>query len=438
MPAAHPRTEDHGHDMKVSVTDLSPCRRSVSVELPPDVIQQEYEKAFREFARGIRLDGFRKGHVPKQVVEQRFGKEIEQEVVEHLIRDYSSSALEESGLEPLHTPVLKDYKFGRDTGLSFVTEFEVRPRLEVSGYKGLKVPRREVEVKEADLRAALDELRERAARFEAVEGRGIEAGDHILADVNGSVDGSDDGPFSNEDVFFEIGSAGPHPELTDELRGMKPGEERSFGVKYPQDHPNTSLAGRRVVYSVKLKEIKNKILPELDDDFARSVGSTDTLDKFRERVREDLVKIATLRERDEARKAALDQLHDANAGVEVPESLVDDQVEGEIEDAIRSISSRGMDPRNAGVDWDEIRKERREPARRFVRGILLLDAIAGQEKMEADPAEVDAVVEREAARRKQSAEALRARWEKEGRLDSLKRQILREKVLDFLLAAANI
>ena len=424
--------------MKVAVTDISPCRRSVAVELPPDVIRGEYEKAFREFARSVRLDGFRRGHVPKHVVEQRFGKEIEQEVVEHLIRDYSASALEESGLHPLHTPILKDYKFGRETGLSFVTEFEVRPKIEASGYKGLKVPRREVEVKEPDVLSALDEMRERAARFEGVEGRGLEAGDYILADVSGTVEGADEGSFSNDDVFFEIGSAGPHPELTDEIRGMKPGEERSFGVRYPQDHPTASFAGRRVVYKVKLKEIKKKSLPDLDDDFAKSVGSSETLDQFRERVREDLLRIGKLRERDEARRRALDQILDAHASVEVPDSLVDDQVEGEIEDAIRSMTAQGMDPRNAGVDWDEIRKEHREPARRFVRGILLLDAIGEQEKLDVAPAEVDSALEKEASRRKQSVDVLRARWEKEGRVDALKRQILREKVLDFLLAAANI
>ena len=154
---------DRCPNVKVSVTDLSACRRSVSVELPPAVVEQEYEKAFRQFAKGIRLDGFRRGKVPKHVVEQRFGKEIEKELVEHLIRDYSASALEESGLNPLHSPVLKDYKFGRTTGLSFITEFEVRPKIEVVGYRDLKVARREVEVKESDLAAALDDLRERAA-----------------------------------------------------------------------------------------------------------------------------------------------------------------------------------------------------------------------------------------------------------------------------------
>src|SRR5262249_33285073 len=201
------------------------------------------------------------------------------------------------------------------------------------------------------------------------------------------------------------------------------GEERSFGVRYPQDHPTASLAGRRIVYQVKLKEIKAKHLPPLDDEFPRTAGSSGSLDQFREHVREDLLRIATLRERDEARRTMLDRLLEMNGAIEVPETLVDDQIEGEIEQAVRSMVAQGLDPRNAGVDWDQIRKENTEPARRFVRGILLLDAIADQEKMVATPEEVSAAIEKEASRRKQSAETLRARMEKEGRVESLKRQI---------------
>src|SRR5262245_23803167 len=171
--------------MKVSVNDVSACRRSLSVDLPPDVVEAEYENACRDFARRVKLDGFRQGKVPRRIVEQRYGREIEQEVVEHLIRKYSEKAIDETGLQPLHAPVLKDYKFGRATGLSFEAEFEVRPKITVSGYKGLKVSRREVSVTEMDVQKALDELRERRARYEPVEGRGVEAGDHALMDLSG-------------------------------------------------------------------------------------------------------------------------------------------------------------------------------------------------------------------------------------------------------------
>jgi trigger factor len=424
--------------MKVAVTEVSACRRAVAVELPPEVVEEEYDRTFRRFARKIRLDGFRAGKIPRHLVEQRFGREIEQEVVEHLIRSHQQSAIEGAGLRPLHAPILKDYKFRRGAGLSFVTEFEVRPAITASGYRGIKVRRRQVEVTEMDVLKALDELRERHARFEGVEGRGLEPGDFALADVSASPEGGDVRPFSHEDAFFEVGSAGPRPELTDEIRGMRPGEERVFGVRYPQDHPERPLAGRRVVYRVRLKEIKLKRLPDLDDDFAREMGRFETLEALRARARQDLHDAAVAREQDEARQQVLSQLVESHASVEVPDALVDDHVEGVVEDMMRVISARGLDPREAKVDWEELRREQRGPARRSVLAMLLLDAIAEQESIRVGESDLAAALDREAARRRQSAEALRARWEKDGRVDALKRQILREKVLDFLLAPANI
>ncbi len=423
--------------MKVAVNELSPCRRSLSVEVPPGVVNAEFEKALRSFSNRVRLDGFRKGKVPRQILQQRFGKEIEQEVIEKLIQDHSASALKEKNLRPLQTPVLKDYKFARETGLSFVAEFEVRPEITATGYKDVRVPRQEVQVPEIGLLKALDELRERRARYEGVEGRGVEPGDYVLAEIRGEFEPGQGEPLSQPDAFFEIGSAGPHPELTDELRGMQPAEERKFGVKYPEDHPAERLAGKRVVFTVKLKEIKNKRLPDLDDEFARELGA-EKLEELRTRVHGDLLEAARAREKAAARRKALDQLLEANPSVDVPEALVEDQIEGTLGEIARSMAAQGMDPRHANVDWDEVRKEQREPAIRSVKAGLILDAIAKQEKIEVSPEELDRALEKEARHRRQSVVALRPAWEKDGRLDALKRQLTREKSLDFVLSASNI
>jgi len=423
--------------MKVSVTEVSTCKRSLSVTVPPDVVAAEFEKAFRQFAGRVKMDGFRQGKVPRQLVQQRFGKEIEQEVIETLIRRHSVSALEEAKLRPLHAPVLKDYKFGKDDGLSFVAEFEVKPDVRADGYKSIKVERKSVQVGEMDVQKALDDLRERRAVFEGVEGRGIEAGDFILADIKGTFNEGEGEPLDHPDAFFEVGSAGPHPELTDELRGTAAGETRTFGVAYPKDHPSELLAGKRVVFEISLKEIKTKRLPELNEDFAKDLGAA-SLDELREKIQEDLLHAMQDRERAEARRSALDQILEANPSLEVPESLVDDRVEGMVEEIARSMAARGMDPREAAVDWEEIRREQREPARKLVRGALLLDAIGAQENLELEPEEIDHAIEHEAKHRRQTAGALRAKWEKEGRLDALKRQLIREKALDFVLSSSNI
>ncbi len=401
------------------------------------MIDAEYEKAFKTYANRIQLSGFRQGKVPRQILVQRFGKEIEQDVVETLIRNCSLSAIRDKGLEPLHSPVLKDYKFERDTGLSFVAEFEVRPELEVAGYKEIQVERGAVEVSDGDVAKAIDDLRVRVARYDGVEGRGVAQGDFVLAEIQGTFEEGQGEPISRPDAFFEVGSAGPHPELTDELRAMEPGQERSFAVRYPADHPSAQLAGRKVAFQVKLREIKTRNLPDLNDDFAREVGAGTTLDELRAKVREELTRVARSKERSEAVRKAIDQLLSANPRAEAPESMVDEQVEGYVEDLLRAMQAQGIDPAAAGVDLERVRSEQREMARRSVVAGLLLDAIARKESLEIAAGAVDEALEHEARQRRQNVGALRARWEKEGRVDALKRHLLREKVLDLVLGTAN-
>ncbi len=401
------------------------------------MIDAEYEKTFRSYADRIHLSGFRQGKVPRHILVQRFGKEIEQDVVETLIRNCSLSAIREKGLEPLHSPVLKDLKFERDTGLSFVAEFEVRPELEVAGYRDIHVERRAVEVSEGEIAKAIDDLRVRAARYDGVEGRGVAQGDFVLAGIRGTFDEGQGEPISRPDAFFEVGSAGPHPELTDELKGMEPGQERTFAVRYPADHPSAQLAGRKVAFRVALREIKSRTLPELNDDFAREVGAGTTLDELRAKVRDELMRVARSKERSEAVRKAIDQLLSANPRAEAPESMVDEQVEGYVEDLMRAMQAQGIDPAAAGVDLERVRSEQREMARRSVVAGLLLDAIARKESLEIAAGAVDEALEHEARQRRQNVGSLRARWEKEGRVDALKRHLLREKVLDLVLGTAN-
>ncbi len=402
------------------------------------MIDAEYEKAFRSYASRIRIPGFRQGKIPRHILVQRFGREIEQDVVETLIRDCSLTAIREKGLEPLHAPVLKDYRFERGTGLTFVAEFEVRPDLDVADYKDIRVERAAVEVTDADVAKAIDDLRLRLARYEAVEGRGVAQGDFILAEVHGAFEEGRGDPITQSDAFFQVGSAGPHPEFTDEVKGMQPGEERTFSVRYPADHPSPRLAGRKVDFRVKVREIKAQSLPDLDDDFAREAGAGTTLEELRAKVKDDLTRVARSKERGEAVRKLLDQLLAANPGASAPDAMVDEQVEGYVEDFLRALQAQGVDPAAAGVDLDRLRAEQREPARRSVIAGLLIDAIARKESLEVGAAELDEAIEREARQRRQSAGALRARWEKEGRLNVLIRHLLREKVLDLLLGAANI
>lgn len=424
-------------EVKAQVTELTAAKKSIAAEVPAEQVAVEYENACRKYTRNLRVPGFRQGKVPLHIIKQRFGREIEQETIEHVIEHALEKVIADEGLHPLRAPVLKEYKHAPGEPLTFTAEFEVKPRVTVKGASGLKVKIAEAAVTDRMVSEALEAMRERAARFEPVEGRGIHQGDFALMDIKGRFAPGEGEDFSRESLLVEIGSGGPNPELTDPMRDMMPGETREFEVAYPADHPSHNLAGHRLNYKVSVKEIKRKVLPEIDDEFARDLGKFENLDELKRRVESDLLERERRKARDDARNAVIEQLLASNTDVPVPEVLVDEEVDRRIDDLARTMILQGMDPRRAAVDWDEIREKQREPAAKNARAMILLDAVAEEQKISLEPEALDRALVEEAARRRQTPEALRAKLTKDGRLKGLEEQLLREKVLDFLLVTAN-
>ena len=424
-------------DIKSQITDLSPARKSIAVEVPADQVAAEYENACRKYTRNLKVPGFRQGKVPPHIIKQRFGREIEQETIEHVIEHALEKVVAGAELHPLRAPVLKGYKHSQGEPLTFTAEFEVKPHVQVKGVRDIKVKIGEPAVTDKMVSEALETMRERAARFDPVEGRGVRPGDHVVADIKGHFASGGGEDFSRENILIEISSGGPNPELTDPMREMQAGESREFSITYPDDHPARDLAGRKVDYAVTVRQVKQKVLPELDDEFARDLGKFESFEELKRRVEADLMERERRKAREAARNAAVDQLLESNPGVPVPDVLVDEEVDRRIDDLARSMILQGMDPRRAPVDWDDIREKQREPGKKTVSAMILLDAVAAEQKISLEPEALDRALAEEAARRRQTPEALRAKLAKDGRLKGLEEQLLREKVLDFLLAASN-
>ncbi|MFQ5701813.1 MAG: trigger factor [Acidobacteriota bacterium] len=423
--------------VKVSIKEIDAARRSLDVEVPASLVAGDYEKACRAYARKLKVAGFRKGKVPLEIIKQRFGKEIEQETVERTIDHALQGAIADARPAPLRLPVLKEYKYSRGEPLTFRAEYEVRPKIEVKGVDDIRVTVPEPEVTDRMIGETLEELRERAARFEPVTDRGVNPGDHVVMDVTGEDKAGKRRLFHRENVMVEIGSGGPHPELTDPLRGMKVAEKRGFDLDYPPDHSQGGLAGKKVSYTVSLREIKTKILPDLDDEFARDLGGFDTLEELRSKVTQDLIARERQRLRGEARRQVIDQLLERNPDIAVPDVLVQEEMDRRVEEVARGLALQGMDPRVHNVDWDEIRRKQRDPAVRSVGAAMLLDAIGEERKIALEDDDLGRAIAQQAERRRQTPEALRAQLSKDGRLEMLEKRLLREKILDFLLAASN-
>ena len=424
-------------DYKSEITDVSAARKSISVVVPADKVAAEYDSACRKYTKNLKVPGFRQGKVPPHIIRQRFGREIEQETIEHVIEHALEKVVSGANLRPLRPPVLKEYKHAHGEALTFTAEFEVKPHVSVQGARDIKVKLAEPAVTDRMVADALETMRERAARFDPIEGRGIQPGDFAVADIKGRFLDGGGADFSRENILIEIGSGGPNPELTDPMRGMTAGETREFTVSYPGEHPSPDLAGHQLGYTAAVREIKTKVLPELDDDFARDLGKFESFEELRHRVEADLMDRERRKAREAARQAAIEQLLSSNPDVPVPDVLVDEEVDRRIDDLARTMILQGMDPRRAPVDWDDIREKQREPSVKNVRAMILLDAVAEEQKISLEPEALDRALSEEAARRRQTPEALRAKLAKDGRLKGLEEQLLREKVLDFLLAASN-
>jgi len=433
--AADESVKDAG--LQVTMSDLSPARKSVQVAVPAAEVTAEYEKALRRYSRGLKVPGFRQGKVPQHIIKQRYGREVEQETVEHVIEHALERIVKDEGLQPLRSPVLKEYQHRPNEPLTFTAELEVRPHVVPLGLRDIRVTIPEPAVTDRMVADALDSLRERAARFEPVEGRGAQAADHVLMDVAAAFDAGEGENFKRENLLVELGPGGPHPELTDPMTGALPGETRTFRVPYPADHPAEHFAGRSIEYTIAVREIKKKVVPEMDDEFARDLGSFNDLQELRARVVDDLTQRERRRLREDARREVIDQLLKLNPDVPAPDVMVDEEVDRRIDDLVRSMVMQGMDPRRAAVDWDDVREKQREPAAQSVRAMILLDAIAREEKISVEPERLDRALADEASRRKEPLEVFRAKLAKDGRLERLEEQLLREKILDFLLGAAN-
>jgi trigger factor len=421
--------------MKVDLTDLSPVKKRMLVEVDADEVAGVLEGVVRGYAKEAKIPGFRKGKVPASVIRKRFAKELDEDLRERLVRRYYLEATREKGLRPVGDPVLEEVKHEEGQPFSFQTLFEVVPAIELKGHRGIEVRRPSEKVADDEVDAALEELRAARVQLVAEEGREAEQGDVIVADLTGKPDEGE--PFSRERMMLEVGAEGNPPSFNDELEGAAPGAELSFESDYPEDHPAREMAGKKVAFTVKVHEVKRKVLPELDDEFAKDLGDFDDLAALRERVRTDLEHRKKHEADGAVRQALLDKLLLENPVV-LPEVLVEEEIRHRLEEIVRRMMQQGIDPEKAELDWKQLREQQETGARKSVHARLMLDKVAEVESIAVEDREVNERLRRDAAAMGEKYETLRQRVQEQGSLQLLKRQLVREKSLDLLTSVANI
>ena len=424
-----------------STPKASATKREIAIEIPVEDVNRQTDSLIQKYQKVARIPGFRRGHVPASIIRQRFSEEIKTDMVEALIPRFFRQEAERLSLHPVSKPRVTDLYLHQGEPLRFKAAFEVLPEIKLEGYKELRADKPEIAVSEADVEQALVDLRERHASFNPVEGRALADGDFAQVSLDGnpkpeqkSGEGkSGEGqPVHMDEVLVEIAGKNTMPEFTEHLRGTSAGDERTFDVNYPDDTQDKRLAGKTFSYAVKVRSIKQKSLPELNDEFAKQLGEFQTMHDVRKTIREQMES----ERRREAEHAAKDKLVGEliqRNDFEVPDSLIEQQIDIRLERGLRALAAQGLTAEQMKkMDLQRLRAGQREQAIHDVKAALLLERVAEEENIQVSDEEFDRELEALAKQSKQTSEAVRARLTRDGGLDRIRTRIRNEKTLDFL------
>ena len=412
------------------------CRRELELEIPADEVSKAMERVAKEFAKVARVPGFRPGKAPITLIRRRFADDIKGEVLQSLVPERVEKAVSEQKLTPVSQPKVEQLDFNDGQPLKFRAVFEVLPEFELGNYKDLKLEMPVMDVVDEDVTKTLEDMRERAAAFAPVEGRAVQDGDYVQLKLTGTPEGEGE-PLQADSVLCHIGAEETMAPFNENLRGVNIGDHKEFDVPYPADYPDAKLAGTTYHYSVDVLGIKNKKLPELNDDFAKDVSDATTLDELNKKIREGLEHQRDHKQKDLLREKVLGEivkLHD----FPVPQSLVEHQMDVRLERVVRSLAQQGVDPRAVNIDWVSLRKRNEDRAKDDVKAELIVDRIATTENIDVTEEEVEHELQHLAGHSNESAEAIRARLTKQGTLDRIKAKLRSDKTLDWLAQNARV
>jgi trigger factor len=430
--------------MKTELIDVSPTRKEIKIEIEPEQIRNAYDRISKQYSKGANVPGFRPGHAPTSVVRTRYKSEIRSEVLRELIPEAVNNAITEHALNALGEPNIELdnttalERLGEEP-LSFKVGVEVLPEVQLENYKGLEVNRRKRPITDADVERMIAGLRDSSASLQPVEDRASELGDTVTVNARGNfVEDPEEEEIKVDDVEVVLGGQNVQKEFTENLTGVRAEETRTFTVDYPADFSSPGLAGKTVQYTTEVTSVRQKELPELDDEWAQSLGGEfDSVDTLKTKVREDLEARATAESDHWLRDEIMKKLLEAHK-FEVPESLVNQQTQHRLETLARQMMQRGVDPRTAEINWEAAREELKGQSEEDVRATMLLEKIAEAENITVSDEEFEAEIDAIATASQQPKIQVRAALTKNGGERSIAHRLRTRKALELLVENASI
>jgi trigger factor len=421
--------------MLLNYEDVSSVKKTVEVEIPAELISAESQRVTADFSRQAKIPGFRPGKVPAGIVRTRFAKEIQEQVMERLLPLTFHDAIADKGLEIVGEPHLQHMDTVIEGApVKYKAEFEVKPQFELGEYRGLAIDDPKIEVGDGDIGSMIDRIREQASAYRPETGRGLEEGDFAMIEMTTSGEGVDP---DTRGGHFRLGEETPMPELHDALRGKMPGESASFEKTYPEDAQNERFRGKTIRHEVTLKEIRVQEKPEVTDEFAQSSGGWDSVAQMREAISADIRKHREL----EAKRLKQNQIGElllAAHEMEVPETLVDEELGKSLQNYARFLASQGVDIEQAQIDWRKMRDEFQPEAVKRVKRSLILEQIAKKENLIVSDVEVDAEIRRAAKEADRDFAEVKHRIKHDGGYEALRMSLSQERALDLVLREATL
>jgi trigger factor len=424
--------------MKASVEEISSIKKKVSIEIPEDQVAKEVESFYKDLGKKAKIKGFRPGKVPRDILERYFKDYVKAEVTQKLIQDTYPQALSEADLQPVSPPVIDPGEFENGKPFQYSAVIEVKPDIKLEGYTGLKIEGKKEGVKDEEVEERLKTLQNLHANLKTIsESRPIQTGDYVIVDYEASMEGKPLEGGKANDFTMEVGGGQFIPALEEKLIGLKPEDEKEIEVSFPDDYGYKKWAGKTISFHVKIKEIKEKILPPLDDEFAKDLGDYASFEELKAKLRGEIEKEKESGLERKLKDQVVDQLLEANP-FEVPESLVEEQAKAMVSDTRLRLAAQGVDFKNLGVSEEKLQEDYKSMAQKQVKTFLLLEKIAGQEGIAVTDDEADDRLREMSERMHQKFDVVKRYYEKNGLLPDVKAGIIRDKTLNFLLEKANI
>jgi trigger factor len=419
--------------MLQEIEEVTPTTRKLTINVPADVIQSETDTIYSQLQATAKIPGFRAGKVPQSILEKKFSKNVETEIIEKIIPRFYMDAVKEAKLEPVSYPNVEDrivIKPGEP--LSFTVTVEIKPEIEDINYEGIVLKEKTAEVEDAEIDKAIESLRESKALYSATEDA-LEENDMAIINSDAFIDGEPKDEFSHKEYPFVIGSEEMPKEFSTELKGKKKGDEVEIKIKFDEDMPNDTLKGKELLCKVTITDGKKKNLPPLDDEFAES-AECKTMEELKKKIHDGLKDRKDSQINLEYKKEIINELlkrHD----FDVPASMV----KGEIESLIEQAKQDAMRRNEPLKSDEELAKELETTAKENIRSVLILEAVGKKDNIEANDDDVKKAMEEIASRNNLKTEELMKLYAaREGSLDAMKSRLFADKVMDFILEKSTI